>query len=96
MTEKKPVAIYCVWGLVLLLIVLQQDYWLWNNDYAVFGFLPIGLFFHICISIAASITWLLATKYAWPHELDYIEPVSTRTDAIVADSASSPSDGAGS
>lgn len=59
-----------IWVLVVVLIILHQDNWLWENDYLVFGFIPIGLFFHACISIAASITWFLATKFAWPHELE--------------------------
>ena len=76
MTDKKPSAIYLVWGLVLLLIILHQDNWLWTNDYAVFGFIPMGLFFHACISIAASLTWFVAIKFAWPHELDLVEPAT--------------------
>ncbi len=58
-----------VWGLVLLLIVLHQDFWFWTNDTLVFGFVPIGLFFHACISVAASVTWFLATRHCWPAEL---------------------------
>ncbi|MCA9262877.1 MAG: DUF3311 domain-containing protein [Planctomycetales bacterium] len=60
---------YVVWFLVLLLIVLHQDNWLWTDDRAVFGFIPIGLFYHACISVAASVTWLIATRFAWPQEL---------------------------
>ena len=59
-----------VWGLVLLLLILHQDVWFWKSDTLVFGFLPIGLFFHACISIAASVTWFLATKHCWPEGLD--------------------------
>lgn len=68
MSEKKSNAML-VWGLVLLLLILHQDNWLWNNDTLVLGFIPIGLFFHACISLAASLTWLLATKFAWPTDL---------------------------
>lgn len=53
-------------GIVLLLLILHQDNWFWTDDRLIFGFLPIGLFWHACISIAASITWFLATKIAWP------------------------------
>ena len=59
-----------VWGLVLLLIILHQDYWFWYDDTLVFGFIPIGLFYHALISIGASITWYLATVYAWPTDLE--------------------------
>ena len=54
--------------LVVILIVLHQDNWFWNNDMLVFGMLPITLFYHLCISIAASFVWFLATKIAWPVE----------------------------
>lgn len=53
-------------GLVLLLLILHQDNWLWTDGTLVFGFIPIGLVWHAGISIAASATWLLATKIAWP------------------------------
>ncbi len=55
-----------VWGLVLLLIVLHQDNFFWHDDTLVLGFLPIGLFYHACISVAAAVTWFLGTKFAWP------------------------------
>jgi len=63
---------YVVWGLVVLLMILHQDIWFWNDDHLVFGFFPITLLYHACISIGASITWYLATVYAWP-QFDEIE-----------------------
>ena len=54
--------------LVLVLVILHQDNWLWSDGTLVFGFIPIGLVWHAGISIAASITWFLATKIAWPLE----------------------------
>jgi hypothetical protein len=56
-------------SIVLALLVLHQDIWFWNSRYLVFGIVPIALFYHACISIAASATWLLATKIAWPAEI---------------------------
>ena len=57
-----------IWILVLLLIVLHQDTWLWENDSLLFGFLPIGMAWHVGISIAAAIVWLLAVRFAWPTD----------------------------
>ena len=54
-------------GLVLLLLILHQDNWFWTDNTLLIGFMPIGLFWHACISIAATLTWFLATKIAWPH-----------------------------
>jgi len=60
---------YVVWGLVLLLIVIHQDFWFWNDKTLILGFIPIGLFYHACISVAAAFTWYLATLFCWPEEL---------------------------
>ena len=59
-----------VWALILLLLVLHQDNWFWSDGRLVFGFIPIGLFYHACISLAAGVVWLLAVKWAWPDGLD--------------------------
>ena len=61
---------FAVWGLVLLLFVLHQDVWFWDDKTLLFGFLPITLLYHACISVAAGATWFLATKFAWPAVLD--------------------------
>ncbi|MFK7737990.1 MAG: DUF3311 domain-containing protein [Pirellulaceae bacterium] len=61
---------FWIWGLVALLILAHQDNWLWNNDWLVFGFLPIGLFYHACLSIVASVFWLVAIRVAWPGGVD--------------------------
>jgi hypothetical protein len=55
-----------VWGLVGLLIVLHQDLWFWDDGTLIGGVMPIGLFYHACLSMAAACTWYLATKFAWP------------------------------
>jgi len=59
---------YAVWGLVLLLAILHHDLWFWDDSTLVGGIMPIGLFYHACISMAAGFTWFLATKFAWPFD----------------------------
>lgn len=54
--------------IVIALLVLHQDNWFWTDGRLVFGFMPVALFYHACISIAAACTWFLATKVAWPVE----------------------------
>ena len=61
---------YLVWGLIVLLVVLHQDVWFWDDGTLVFGWMPVGLLCHVGISVAASFTWYLATKYAWPNGLE--------------------------
>ena len=60
---------YVVWLLVVALIILRQDLWLWDNDTLVFGFMPITLLWHAGISIGAAVVWFLATIFAWPTDL---------------------------
>ena len=70
-----------MWGLVLLLVVLHQDFWLWDDSDLVFGFLPVTLLYHACISLAAGVVWYLATLWAWPIDPDAakrIVPASER------------------
>jgi hypothetical protein len=57
-------------ALVIVLAVFHQDFWLWDNASIVFGFLPIGLAYHILFSIMAGLVWALAVWFAWPA---YIE-----------------------
>lgn len=59
-----------VWGLVVILFIAHYDFWYWSDTSIVFGFMPIGLFYHAWISIFAAIIWALAVKYAWPSELE--------------------------
>jgi hypothetical protein len=56
---------------VAALYILHQDIWFWRSSYLVFGFIPIGLFYHGCFSAAAALLmWLLVT-FAWPSHLEH-------------------------
>ena len=59
-----------VWILVAALIVLHHDFWNWNDGTLLAGFLPVGLAYHVVISIAAGIVWMLAVQFAWPSNLE--------------------------
>ena len=56
---------------VALLFALHQDFWLWNQARPlVFGFLPIGLFYHAVFTLACSgVLWLLVLL-VWPAHLE--------------------------
>lgn len=71
MSSESPTMKYLIYGLLVLLAVLHQDFW-WRYDSQtlVFGFLPISLFYHICVSIAACVLWGLACKYCWPKDAE--------------------------
>jgi hypothetical protein len=36
----------------------------------VFGFLPIGLFYHACFALVCSLLMWLLVRYAWPDHLE--------------------------
>ncbi len=56
---------------VATLYVLHQDFWNWRTPYPlVFGFVPIGLFYHACFAVAASLLMWLLVKFAWPGHLE--------------------------
>ncbi len=56
---------------VAALYLLHQDFWYWHTAHPmVFGFIPIGLFYQACFSVAASLVMWLLVKYAWPSELE--------------------------
>jgi hypothetical protein len=64
---KKRTAI----ALVAVLYVLHQDFWFWRQARPlVFGFLPIGLFYHAAFTVACSAALLLLVKLAWPSHLE--------------------------
>ena len=53
------------------LYVLHQDFWFWRAARPlVFGFIPIGLFYHACYTVATAIVMWLLVKHAWPSELE--------------------------
>jgi hypothetical protein len=67
-----------IWLLVAVLIIVHQDFWYWEDSTLVFGFMPIGLFYHACISLAAGMVWLLACVFAWPQELAEVDAADAK------------------
>ena len=65
--------------LVLVVILLHQDFWLWKNKSLVFGFLPIGLAYHVSYSILASLTIWVLVRFAWPSHLEEFETAGPAT-----------------
>ncbi|MEO2034685.1 MAG: DUF3311 domain-containing protein [Planctomycetaceae bacterium] len=62
-----------IWLLILLLVILHQDFWLRSDGRLLMGFLPIGLAYHIGLTIAAAVTWWLATILIWPAAEDVVD-----------------------
>ena len=57
--------------LVAVVYALHQDFWFWNAARPfVFGFLPIGLFYHAAYTVAiAGFMWYLVRRH-WPAHLE--------------------------
>lgn len=56
---------------VVLVYLLHQDFWFWQTARPfVFGFLPVGLFYHACLTLACSALMWLLVKHAWPADLE--------------------------
>ena len=56
---------------VAVLYVLHQDVWFWRSARPlVFGFVPVGLFYHACFSVAASLLMWLLVSQSWPAHLE--------------------------
>jgi hypothetical protein len=56
---------------ILALYLLHQDFWFWRAAApVVLGFLPVGLFYHVCYTLVISALMWALVKYAWPSRLD--------------------------
>jgi hypothetical protein len=55
--------------LVVTLLILHQDFWFWREARPLlFGFLPVGLWYHMLYCGAASAMMAALVKWAWPKE----------------------------
>lgn len=59
-----------VWCLLLVLVSLHHDFWFWNDPSLIAGWLPVGLAWHLGLSIAAVLFWAIVVKVAWPRDLE--------------------------
>lgn len=54
----------------IVLAVLHQDVWNWDNPDLVLGFLPVGLAYHAGYSLVAAAFWAVVLRFAWPTRLE--------------------------
>jgi len=55
---------------LVAMVALHQDFWLWKDKTLVFGFMPIGLAYHVGYSILAAVSLAVLVRFAWPKDLD--------------------------
>jgi len=60
-------------GIVIPMIFLHQDFWLWTNKTLLLDFLPIGLAYHLAYSVLASLVMLILVITAWPKRLEELD-----------------------
>jgi hypothetical protein len=76
---KRPVLISIT--AFVALFILHHDFWNWGSTALVFGFMPVGLAYHVSYSIAAGLLWYLVCRFAWPHSLEkWADEPNTDTD----------------
>lgn len=51
-----------LYGLLVLLFALHNDFWLWDNAQIVLG-IPVGLLYHIVYCFIATILMAIIVKY---------------------------------
>ena len=62
-------------SLIVLLAVLHQDFWNWARATPLaFGFLPLGLTYHVVYALACAGLMGLLVRFAWPTELESAAP----------------------
>jgi hypothetical protein len=58
-------------GIVLAVYFLHQDVWFWRTARPlIFGFVPIGLFYHAAFCLLCSVVMGVLVKFAWPLDWD--------------------------
>ena len=73
---------------VVAVYLLHQDFWFWTAARPlVFGFLPVGLFYHAVYSLVVAVLMWALMRFAWPAHLE--------ADAESAGTVSDPTAGTG-
>ena len=66
---KTPVRSLLLYAALVVLYLLHNDLWLWNDASLVLG-LPAGLAYHIGFAVVTSVVLTLLVIHAWPDHLD--------------------------
>ena len=59
-----------IWVLLAVLVALHHDFWLWDDPSLVGGWMPVGLLYHLLLSLVAVVFWAAAVSFAWPRFAD--------------------------
>lgn len=62
---NKTAVRWILYGGLIVLYLLHNDLWFWNDPKIVLG-LPVGLLYHALFCVAVSVWMVLLVNYAWP------------------------------
>lgn len=62
---NKTAVRWILYGGLIVLYLLHNDLWFWNDPQIVLG-LPVGLLYHALFCVAVSVWMVLLVNYAWP------------------------------
>lgn len=65
------------WAGVPALLVLHNDFWLWDDPTLIAG-MPVGLLYHVVFCMAATLVMVLLVRFAWPAHLEVERPEEKR------------------
>jgi len=54
---------------LVVLYLLHNDLWYWNDSRVIGGF-PIGLLYHVGYCFVTALLLMLLVKYAWPEQFE--------------------------
>lgn len=55
-------------ALIVVLTALHHDFWLWDDPTLLANVVPVGLAYHACFSVIASVVWAAVLYLVWPSE----------------------------
>lgn len=65
-------------AMVMFLAMIHQDFWNWHRiEPLIFGFIPVGLAWHVMISLLAAVLSAFIVRYCWPP---FVDALDTKTD----------------
>lgn len=80
--------------LLVVLFVLHQDFWFWHTARPLlFGFLPVGIWYHVCFTLAVSLVMWLLIQQAWPRHLEEDFDDESKTNAVQSSGNSANEEG---
>ena len=65
---KKTIPPWILFLSLIVLYLLHNDFWLWNNPNLVLG-IPASLFYHVLFCIVAFLLMFMLVNQAWPKYL---------------------------